>query len=860
MKPVELTISAFGSYADVQTIDFTKLGENGLYLITGDTGAGKTTIFDAISFALYGRASGDSRDDYQKLRSDFAAEGAKSYVELVFVSGSKTYTIKRTIKKTGQEVILDLPDGTSVSVEKNVRPKIIEVIGLEKDQFAQIVMIAQNDFLRFLHSSTDDRVKILRRIFSTDPLKRFQEKLKMMLKTEDDKIKMIKHIFERHNVNLYNREKQFQEWEKDIESGRNEQKEIDEKLSSLDEKKQKLSANLAVAEELSKKFKDLSDYKTKLSLHIEKEKEITAAESRANCGEIALRSVKPHSDEMKKASSDYKIAQDELTQAQETEAAAEISLKEANRVLGDLPDIKKERDKYEALVRECESADEALKKLVVLQADHETINKKQIELSEEQKVFNESSAKYNEASCALQQYEELFLHSQAGILAGTLIEGEPCPVCGSTEHPKPAALSGDDINEEIIKTAREVKDSAQAKREELSIKCNSIKTEVETLVKRYETDLASLGVRDVELLEQLLSTEAKVKKLTSQKDNDFEKLNELEETIENAEKRKSDAELSLISMQTLTAERTDREKKASQKQTETQRAFNEALAKSGFKDEADFVSTLLTEEDLTELKTEITEYKQNGDNLRQNIKRLENETAGKKLPDVEQLHREVDDVTNIVTEQSEIRDEIICRLTGIENSLRELRDIAKDFMKVEEKYSAIKQLTDVANGKIDFETYAQMSYFERVLRAANLRLHIMSQNRFTLMRKPDIEDNRKRSGLELEVLDAYTGKTRLAGSLSGGESFMASLSLALGLSDVVQQNTGGVILDAMFIDEGFGTLDAEVLELAITTLSEVAGNSRIIGIISHVAQLGERIDKQIRVEKTTSGSKIHLTV
>ncbi|MDR3280100.1 MAG: hypothetical protein LBT23_06285, partial [Synergistaceae bacterium] len=192
--------------------------------------------------------------------------------------------------------------------------------------------------------------------------------------------------------------------------------------------------------------------------------------------------------------------------------------------------------------------------------------------------------------------------------------------------------------------------------------------------------------------------------------------------------------------------------------------------------------------------------------------------------------------------------------------LDELRRAAERFSKLEHRYAAVKQLSDAANGKLDFETYAQTAYFERVLRAANTRLKLMSQNRYALLRKTDNDDGRKRSGLELEVMDAYTGKARSANSLSGGESFMTSLSLALGLSDVVQQSVGGIRLDAMFIDEGFGSLDPDVLELAVRTLSDMTGGGRIIGIISHVAELRERIDKQVRVEKTPSGSKISLSV
>ena len=206
------------------------------------------------------------------------------------------------------------------------------------------------------------------------------------------------------------------------------------------------------------------------------------------------------------------------------------------------------------------------------------------------------------------------------------------------------------------------------------------------------------------------------------------------------------------------------------------------------------------------------------------------------------------------------RDEIINRLSRLEDALKELRRASVDFDKAERTYAAVKQLADTANGKLDFETYAQMAYFRRVLGAANLRLERMSQGRYTLLRKEESGDRRSKTGLEMEVLDAYTGKKRSANSLSGGESFMASLSLALGLSDVVQQSAGAIHLETMFIDEGFGSLDTEVLDLAVRTLSEMAGSRRTIGVISHVAELRERIDKQVWVEKTPGGSRIRLSV
>ncbi|MDR3209235.1 MAG: SMC family ATPase, partial [Oscillospiraceae bacterium] len=236
--------------------------------------------------------------------------------------------------------------------------------------------------------------------------------------------------------------------------------------------------------------------------------------------------------------------------------------------------------------------------------------------------------------------------------------------------------------------------------------------------------------------------------------------------------------------------------------------------------------------------------------------RLTEETDDKAKPDLPQLTSAAAMLASATEELRELRDAVKSRLETTRRVLKELQTSAARYEKLERRYAAVKQLSDTANGKLDFETYAQMAYFERVLRAANLRLKLMSQNRYTLLRKTGSGDKRKQTGLEIEVLDTYTGKVRSANSLSGGESFMASLSLALGLSDVVQQTAGGIRLDAMFIDEGFGSLDPEVLELAVRTLSDMSSGGRIIGIISHIAELRERIDRQIRVVKSPAGSTV----
>ncbi|MCL2187235.1 MAG: SMC family ATPase [Defluviitaleaceae bacterium] len=866
MKPLKLIISAFGSYADVQTIDFTELGTNGLYLITGDTGAGKTTIFDAISFALYGRASGDSRADYQMLRSDFANDKSKTSVELFFSSRENQYSIKRVIKKTGQDVVLDLPDGTSISGDRNIKARIIDIVGLDREQFAQIVMIAQNDFLRFLQSNTDERLKILRRIFNTGRLKDFQERLKSLVRDENNKRNLILHDFERYGVDVYKRSDKFFEWEAQIKSDTAGLAESNKQLAEYDKKKQGLAAVIAVAEELNKKFADLAKCRIDFEAHAKKADDIFVMDKRAERGEIALRKIKPLADEAQKICASHSTAQISLKSAIESESTAKVELETVAKILTELPILESSRTKLEKTIKQWEQSTGKLSNLNALNIKHGEIVASQSELSKMQGEYEKIAADYEVANNSYETIDSAFLAAQAGIMARALVDDEPCPVCGSLTHPSPAEICNQDVTEESRKKAKKVVDTARDKRDEKSKKCSNLSSSIQIMIanfieafSEYEKEIEwDASVEKISSL--LIETHAENAELTLIKNADEQACKKLAADWEHITKRKATAEASFASAQTLAAERTVHEQNLQKAFIEANELFINAIHDSDFDDEAAYISSLVTEAELSKLRKQVADYTKTGEQLNRDIERLECETKGKEISDVETLRvqsKTLQEESAIVIEK---RDEINSRLNKTEIALKELRRAAVDFETVEKSYAAVKQLADTANGKLDFETYAQMAYFERVLRAANLRLQLMSQSRYTLLRKSDSDDARKRSGLELEVLDAYTGKVRSANSLSGGESFMASLSLALGLSDVVQYNAGGIQLDAMFIDEGFGSLDTDVLELAIKTLSEMAGISRIIGIVSHVTELRERIDKQIKVEKTVTGSKISIVL
>jgi len=862
MKPIKLTMSAFGSYAGEETLDFTKLGGNGLYLITGETGSGKTTIFDAISFALFGEASGSGRDKYPMLRSDFADEGAKSFVELDFASGSSVYSIRREIKKSGQDVHLVLPDGTALGGSRETKDKIAEIVGLDRDQFAQIVMIAQNDFLRFLQSGTDKRVEILRRIFNTAALKNFQESLKSHAKKLDNELGIVRRDFERCGVDPYKREEQFAAWEAQIAADGEALDGYEKRIAEYVKKKTAIDQEIAVTAELAKRFAELDKIRAVFASHKSKAVEMEQLTQRRKRGETALRKVKPAADRAAESVKQYNAVRASLVDAKTRAEAARAELEAAKKVLAELPSIEEAQGGVDKARREWETESANFEKLKTLRTEYVAIDKKRQTLKILQSEFENLNAEFKRLDDEYKSLNESFLRGQAGIIAAKLADGAPCPVCGSVEHPAPAKLTDGGMTEAGLKNAKTAVDRAQNGRGQKSDECARLKSEIDTRENRFVEDLSSIIPnidRDTSgklLAEAFTRSQSKVNELAVNKQNAEKNLAELAAKRDKAAKRNVDAEALYKSAQTLAGERETREGELKTVSDQAHTDYADSLSVNGFKDEAEYAAALVTEGALSDMIKKLADYEKSGEQLKRDINRLEGETAGKEKPDMGKLSVENNAIISAINELNKNRDEIRIRNEQTKRTLGELRRSAETFVKLDKEYAAAKQLSDAANGRLDFETYAQAAYFDQVLRAANLRLGLMSQSRYTLLRKTEGGDKRIKTGLDLEVSDAYTGKRRGANTLSGGESFMASLSLALGLSDVVQQSAGGVRLDAMFIDEGFGTLDADVLELAVRTLSDMAAGGRVIGIISHVAELRERIERQVRVEKTVRGSRI----
>ncbi|MDR0918616.1 MAG: hypothetical protein LBM93_05130, partial [Oscillospiraceae bacterium] len=391
------------------------------------------------------------------------------------------------------------------------------------------------------------------------------------------------------------------------------------------------------------------------------------------------------------------------------------------------------------------------------------------------------------------------------------------------------------------------------------------KSSIDTEKERFVNDFAKFDNREnyddaSSNIETMVSVANEVlKTLKEDKDDALSVFTKLKNEYEFSVKEKTKTETEYKAAEALLQERKTHEDNLIQSESIAKTKYSQVLADNSFKSDDEFLSFAVDEMALKSTFKMLSDYEIEGKMLINEITRLENETNGKEKPNISEIEEEnrvLEEIRQNLRNQSL---EVKGRLSDIQSKIKELISASKEYEQNEKIYSVIKPLCDAANGKLEFETYAQTAYFDRVLRVANLRLQIMSQNRYLLLRKQDSDDNRKKTGLDIEVADSYTGKSRSTESLSGGESFMASLSLALGLSDVIQQSVGGVKLDAMFIDEGFGSLDTETLDLAVRTLSGMAQGSRMIGIISHVNELRERIDKQIRVKKLTTGSRIIFT-
>ena len=1087
MRPLKLTLSAFGPYPGETALDLESLGKSGLYLITGDTGAGKTTIFDAVTFALYGRPSGKNRESFM-LRSKYADKNTPTFVELTFSYRDKVYTVRRgpeyeRPKKVGEGTTiqpavneLTMPDGKFISGKENVNSAVIGIIGITADQFTQIAMIAQGDFLRLLYADTKERRNILRTIFSTDNYRILQERInsdfnqiknqcsegqrsliqfadQICFSDEDELLPeldnakaspelssalkaLLDRILARDKAQEKVRELELEENEKLLNESRLEldrfsrikellsQKEqaeknlhqLSEKAAVLKEKSDSAAERLPEAEKLKKEIAvseaGLSEYDELERLSVEcseKNAELTVLNSQAASAEkellsldeqirslsaesselenaeILLRSCEMEKSELERHIADLKKLSEaaercdklkvRLEAEREKLSAAEISLRETeenkNALSVQLEELKKSQEELSGaeaekvrLSAEKNILTDRLSALGSLAAQKNELAEKCEELKNAQTEYLSAKNSASAAEEIFRKSEQAFLDDQAGILAQQLCEGTPCPVCGSLHHPSPAVRSDKAPDENRIKELEAIWESARKTESEKSSIAGKLHALVEDMTERLNERSRELlnGADPDEAVsrcrKELLNVSAGIDKaddMLKKRQENNRRISELNESIDSLAKNisghsenitalsaavnklsgsldsENESTRSLLEEITGTAHISDPAGAVAEKMAEANekmKALQENITREKARSERRrFITEQLPglEEKRSEADKKLAELKQYAVSAAAGISELEKniERCREKLryPDkksasdfIDSLREKAEAITKAAGEQAaalrscedEIKaaegqlsqlkeqtssadisgeeteknkfaalssqrellakekEKLHSRISQNTNILSAVENRSREIAASEKRFRMLKALNDTASGtitgkeKIMLETFVQAAFFDRIIDRANDRLLVMSEGQYSLKRRTDANNKVNQAGLELDVIDHANGSVRNVQSLSGGESFLASLSLALGLSEEIQSSAGGIKLDTMFVDEGFGSLDENSLRLAVRALSGLSEGNKLVGIISHVSELKERIEKQIVVKRTPSGSTINI--
>lgn len=907
MRPIRLSMQAFGPYSGKTTLELDKLTRGGLYLISGDTGSGKTILFDAITYALYGSASGGERDALM-LRSRQCRGEDATYVELEFENKGKRYTVYRElcrekIKKSGAVLEASteahLICGDSVITKKsNVDKAIEEIIGIDYDRFRKTAMLAQGQFREFLLAKTEDRMRVLRQIFGTGRFESFSQtshemaaQAKAACEESERYARMSASMLEVESPELrgmldagawlIQRDELFSALETELEAEKTSLESLTAESETLADEQNKYRRLLGKAENDLRNEKSLAESRKKLDAaakrksdadsraHIIDENTKRAAEIGEKLAE--MRGVKDGLIERDRLRGELDELNSTLEEAKKKLAAAEIR----RAKLGENAEL---LEKKLDVLGESASELKAVREMIGSLENRAGEDRRQTErareylriksaLCDEEKKYRECARLLDEAEEEYRRASREYFDSIAGILAEGLRDGDPCPVCGSREHPAKAQYSGGCVTRDEL--------------ERMKGKCTEMSRNTEEAAKklgRHRGEADSVRVEVMAYLDcELLSDSEIEDTLTAKSRMTQKELREAEkryaECVRSAEeKKKTEAELERCRREhemsreeaeklgrgiaSYSASATEREARLGKLNSElpnmTADEFDEVCGGLGRERER-------LDSEIGKIQLEMKNASAEFEALRGEVGALESLLTDSDAANVEEYRRKCADSDEKLRELGGN----IARKRAVLEKNRELsnklRLSLEKLCENEKQYALLAEISDTANGtirgkeKIRLEVFSQMKLFERILRRAGIRLMHMSDGRYEFRRR---EENgmRGKSGLEMNIVDHWNGRERDVRTLSGGESFMASLSLALALSDETESEAGGVRIDSMFIDEGFGSLDEESLRYAVRVLAEEAGN-RSVGIISHVSELGEIIPRRIDVIKDRDGSR-----
>ena len=855
MRLKKLIMQAFGPFKDKVVIDFEKDKiDKGLLLITGDTGAGKTTIFDAICYALYGNTSGDTREA-NSLRSDWASNDMDTYVDLEFYYKNKLYEIKRSpeytrkkkngIGETKQVATSEANiNGKIITKLTDVNKEIESLIGLDYKQFRQVAMLSQGEFSKFLLAPSLEKTTIFRKIFNTEFYDLLQNKLKSNMLSKKDEIEKIKDKIEteRKNlesiINIYglSNDETINILTKEIQNKSDEVILAKKERDKVNDEKTKLSTEISNINKMNKNILIYEDVNHKLDELIKNNSDINKEKEKYNYNVNIATYI---TNILDKLTSSNKLLSDKKEKYNQNKKDLESKQKEYNE---------KENyfQKIENYVEHADKLNTEINYLINKNKDYDNYISK---VSELELVKKEYKSLVNEYQKQESLYENMRMKYYLNIsveIAETLKDGEECPVCGSKEHPRLATevecdYTKEDI-EECEKNLKKIDNSKKLKeasieqinkiikefnfKENINIVEEKNKNNELLNQKRKEKEKLDIEFREISSIKQKLSS--MIKSLESS-------INIFKDDIESLEKDIKEYNVKLDNL----------------------------YSENNINYE-DYQNNKLDKYELNSLKSKIDNYDSCKKEYESTIKLLEPEVNGKKVIDVKEKENQLNELIELYSKNDNLYASLNATLEKLKSSTSNIKNYLKDNKQVQDEYNVIKLLSDTANGtltgkqRITFENYVQSYFMQSVLVEANKRLIKMTDSRYELKRKETETKLNVKTGLDFSIFDSYTGKERDVSSLSGGEKFKASLALALGLSDTISNTHGGIRIDSLFIDEGFGSLDTESLNQALNILTDLSSNDKLIGVISHVTELISRIDNKIIVSKTSTGSKLSI--
>ena len=946
MKPLKLIMSAFGPYAGVECIDFSRFSNVGLYLITGDTGAGKTTIFDALSFALFGESSGGNRTPAM-LHSKLAESETRTYVTLVFSYHGNQYEVTRNPEydrpksrgegwtKEKADASLSMPDNSVITGNQAVSRKIKEILGINIEQFFQIAMIAQGDFLKLLLADTQKRSEIFRELFRTGNYNRLQEQLRresseLKAQCEGTTSSLAQYISQIvcpadsvYEAELEEKRKTgpavlAQETEEmlkkitteisgKIQKVQNQRQENDREIAAVDQELGKTTAlkkaqqqyeqeqleleavgeRLVQAEALYHAVLEENRNKSELSTQILLEnaalKEYDALEeARSGLGKASLEmsrkagQLKADGARLEKGKEEIRVKEEQLEGIGNPQA-------EVARLLGTVASLKQ--------------GGEQISRGIALV---DSLGKLFSERKKAQESYQKEAALSDEAKAEQVRLERVFYDAQAGILAQKLQDNCPCPVCGSTVHPMPAGLEQHAVpTQEELKKKKENCDKLAKKAENTALLCKEKESLFQSGVEQLKEPVLWSG------LEQEKKEACQM--FLGELETGREQLSEFFEFLAVC-RQENEEKLFKISKALQEQEKLSAKEKRLKKEIPDQKALLEKMEQAvnekkqdvvgleekcrNLKEQIDRQQKKLKYESKEEALTQLASIQKNVESMEEKEKQaklsldglsdqkkkteasldtlraqLENQSA--EIKSLEQLTLQKQALLARKAELAEAYESLHVMEEGNRAIQKSIAEKLTELKRQEQRLQMVAALAGTANGtisghdKITLETYVQIQYFDRIIARANVHFMKMTDARFELVRQEEASNLKSQSGLELSVVDHYQpgqdAGRRSVKSLSGGESFLAALSMALGMSEEISQSAGGIELDAMFVDEGFGSLDEEALKRAIEALQELSTANRSIGIISHVAELKLRMEKQIVVKHDKlKGSRVEI--